>query len=67
MSNKLKRHLISASNTFLAGFAAELLVNFNNITFETLADGSIYAMLFVALRAGIKAILEGFLLRNKNV
>lgn len=58
MNTNLKRYLISSAVTFLSGFALVLLSQWDSITLASFGDGSIMGVLFVALRAGVKALIE---------
>jgi hypothetical protein len=59
---RYKEYLYSMALTFVAGFSAELLVHINEITPESLENGAIWALLFVAVRTGLKLVLEGVVL-----
>ncbi len=61
MNDTVKRYLISSCVTFFTGFALVLVAQADSITLETFRDGSVYGVLFVALRAGFKAVVEYFL------
>lgn len=54
----MKRHLISAGITFVTAFAIAIIPVIDTITLESIEDGSIIAIVFVAFRAGIKGLLE---------
>ena len=56
----IKRYLISTAVTFTAGFAIALIPNLDNITLENIGTGALAGVVFAALRAGVKAVLEGF-------
>ncbi len=58
----IKRWIISTIITFLAGLGIYLMANIDSITLETLKDGSLWAFIFAGIRAGIKAVIEGFLI-----
>lgn len=53
-----KRYLISSILTFLAGFLAVILSSLDNLTLESLSNGSLAGVVFVAVRAGLKVALE---------
>ena len=57
----MKRHLISAGVTFVTAFAIYFLTVIDSLTLENLLNGGIVSVLFVGVRAGIKALLEYFL------
>jgi len=56
--NNIKRYVISALVSFLAGFAIVILADINSITLESIKNGSIAGLIFVAIRTGIKGMLE---------
>ena len=58
MKKSTKRYLISSAVTFGAVFAGSLLLNIDNIELSSFTDGVAVAVLFTALRAGVKAVLE---------
>lgn len=60
MSETVKRYLISTAITFVAGFAIALIPSLDNITLENIGTGALAGVVFAALRAGLKAVLEGF-------
>lgn len=53
-----KRYLWSSLVTFLAGFSISLLPEIDSISLESLRSGAVLGMLFIPVRAGIKAVLE---------
>jgi len=57
-----KRYLVSSLVTFLAGLFSTLLFDWDKITLETLKDGSILGIIFLAVRGGFKGVLELFIL-----
>ena len=57
----LKRYFISSALSFLAGFAVVVVADLDTITLESFQNGAWVGLVFVALRAGLKAVLEGFL------
>jgi hypothetical protein len=57
----MKRHLISAGITFVTAFAIYFLTVIDSLTLESLLSGGLVSVLFVGVRAGIKALLEYFL------
>lgn len=58
MNQTLKRHLVSAGITFFVGFAIVFVSDIDKISLDMLKDGSYVGLLFAAVRAGIKALLE---------
>lgn len=61
MSNTTKKYIVSSLVTFLAAFGYVVLQNIDNVTIEALSNGAVLGILFSALRAGVKALLEFFL------
>lgn len=61
----LKRYLISSGITFLTAFVAVILPTISTISLSDLKDGALAGVLFVAIRAGIKAVLESTLVTLK--
>ena len=57
----IKRYIISSALTFLTGFALVLVGQADGITLESFRDGTLVGVLFVAVRAGLKMLLEAFL------
>lgn len=66
MNKNIKRWIISSVVTFLGGFAAVLVVDIGNITLDTLSDGGLAGIIFVAVRGGVKALLELFILKTRE-
>ena len=58
MSQNVKRYLISSGVTFASAFVVVLLANWELTTLEAIKTGAIGGVLFTALRAGVKALLE---------
>ena len=58
----MKRYLLSALITFLAGFLVVLSVAFQDLRVESLTDGTLLVILLAAFRAGLKGLLEAFVL-----
>jgi len=61
MNKTVKRYIISSVVSFLSGFGIVLLNNIDSIDLETIRSGAVVGILFLAVRGGIKAILEFFL------
>jgi hypothetical protein len=59
--SNVKRYLISSLVTFLTGFALVLVAQIDSLSLESFKDGALAGVLFSALRAGIKGVLEYFL------
>lgn len=53
-----ERYLWSSAVTFLAGLLMVLLDNWGQFTLDSFKDGSFLGALFVAVRAGVKAVFE---------
>lgn len=53
-----KRYIVSSIVTFLTGMAVVLLSQWDSITLTSFTDGSILGLGFVAVRAGLKALIE---------
>lgn len=62
----MKRHLISGAITFFTAFAVVVLSQIDSITIETVQSGAVAGIIFAALRAGIKALLELFVASYAN-
>lgn len=58
MSTKTKKYLISSLVTFLTGFGLTFLAQIDSITLSSFKDGTLVALIFVACRAAIKALIE---------
>lgn len=58
----MNEYIKSAAITFFATFAIFLLANMDGITQASFTDGTLVAIVFVAVRTGIKALLESFVL-----
>lgn len=56
-----RRYIISSLITFLAGAAIEIVPLLNELTVEAVRDGALIGILFVAIRAGFKAVIEAFI------
>lgn len=54
----IKRWLISSSITFLAAFAATFATELKSISLEGLETSAIVGVVFTAVRAGVKALVE---------
>ncbi len=53
-----KTELKSFVITFTVAVCLVLIANWDNVTLETIKDGSIYGILFGAARAGLKGVIE---------
>lgn len=61
----LKRYLVSSTITFLTSFSLVLVTEIDDITIDSFKDGTIVGIVFVAVRAGVKSILEHYLNSKK--
>ena len=66
MNNNIKRWLISALISFATGFALVMVSNIDTLTLDSFKNGSWVGFLFVAMRAGFKALAEGFIAWRKQ-
>lgn len=62
LKQELKRWALSSLVTFISGFSFVFVAGIEDVTLESFKDGSIVGFAFVCVRAGIKAVLEAFLL-----
>lgn len=62
----IKRYLISSGVTFITAFCVVLLANIDSLTLESFKDGAFIGIMFTALRAGVKGLLE-FIVANFNI
>jgi hypothetical protein len=60
----MKRYLISSAVTFFTAFALYFVTVIDTINVENLTDGALASLVFVGARAGLKALLEAFILTN---
>jgi hypothetical protein len=58
ISENWKRYLTSSGVTFLAAFILYLSANLDQLTAESLETGAYVAVVFAAIRAGVKALME---------
>lgn len=58
MNKNLKRYLISSGVSFISAFLLTLSINLTTLDLESVGLSAIVAILFTALRAGIKAVVE---------
>lgn len=61
MKQTILRYFMSSIITFLAGVAMVLLASWDQITLESFKTGAIAGVAFLAIRAGVKALIEMFL------
>jgi len=64
MNKTYKKYIISSLLTFATGFALAILPVIDSITLESIESGAIVGVLFAALRAGLKALLEMFIQKD---
>lgn len=57
----VKRYALSSLISFSAGFVVVILANHDSFTLASFQDGSVIGIVFLAVRAGAKLVLEGFL------
>lgn len=65
MTTNTKRYLISSIVTFLSAMALVLLSQWDSITLASFKDGSILGLIFIAVRAGLKGVIEYLLSLKK--
>jgi hypothetical protein len=56
-----KRYAVSTLITFGAGFAIAILPDLSHLTLSDLQSGAIVGVLFGAVRAGVKMVIEAFI------
>lgn len=66
MSETTKRYIVSSTVTFISAFSLYFITVIDDITIETVSSGAIISMIFVGIRAGIKALLESFIHWEQN-
>jgi len=64
MDKELKRYIISSGVTFLSGFLFSLAAQIGSIDIETMGWSALGAIGLVALRAGLKMLLESVTLNK---
>lgn len=58
----IKRWAVSSLITFAGGFAVAILPSLNDLSLTDLETGAYVGVLFTAVRAGLKAVVEAFVL-----
>ena len=58
MNKTFKRYAMSSLITFVSGFAMSMLAQYDKVTLETVQNGALLGIVFTALRAGFKLVLE---------
>lgn len=56
----------SAVTTFLSGFVTEMLFHIDDITLETIKDGTWYGFVFLGVRTGLKAVGQAYIKRKAS-
>ena len=64
MNETMKRYIVSSVVTFLTGFVFVMYSQVDSITIESFKDGSLFGVVFVATRFGIKGVMEVFLIKR---
>lgn len=62
----MKEHLLSALNTFIAGFAIAIYPLLNDLSLENLSKAALLAVIFAGVRAGVKALIEYLFINNQS-
>jgi len=62
----MKRYIFSSVVTFLTAFALYFVTVVDTITLDSFSSGAIAGLLFVGARAGVKALLEYFILETAH-
>lgn len=57
MNITTKDYIRSSVVTFIAGMAVEVLPLLNDLTLESVLDGALIGVLFVAVRGGVRAVV----------
>ena len=63
MSKKAKKWLMSSLITFITAFGTVILSQYDALQLSSLTDGVLMGVIFTALRAGVKALLEMYLVK----
>lgn len=58
----IKQHIISAVLTFVTAAAIVILPQIDSLTMESFKDGAFWGVIFAAVRAGVKALVQTFLI-----
>lgn len=62
----MNEHIKSALITFFVSFAIVMVAEIDTFTTDSFIDGTVIGVVFVAVRAGVKALLELFLTMNRG-
>lgn len=66
MKQVTKRYIQSTTITFLTGFCTVLLTDIDKLNVQSFIDGSYVGLLFSAVRSGVKALIEAFIVWKSN-
>lgn len=66
MSQTTKRYLTSSLITFFTAFSLAVVPVIDSITLDNLYNGALVGVLFVGVRAGVKALLEFLIVPMDN-
>ena len=66
MNKTLKAYIISGIISFISGFALIVLADIDSLSLGSLKDGGLAGLFFVAVRTGIKYLLQDFLVSVGN-
>lgn len=66
MKQVTKRYIQSTVVTFLTGFCTVLIADWDKLNLQSFVDGSYVGLLFSAVRAGVKSLIEAFMLWRGN-
>jgi len=58
MTKTTKRYLVSSLITFASAFAVVVLASIDSLSIQDVETGAVASLLFTAIRAGVKAVLE---------
>ena len=61
MKDLTRRYFVSTFVTFLTGFGIVIVADIDSLTLQSFQDGTFIGVLFAAVRAGFKAVIEAFL------
>lgn len=58
MKTSTKRYIVSSLVTFITAFSLAILPILDELSLDSFKDGAIVSVIFVGVRAGIKAFIE---------
>lgn len=58
MKQSTKKYIVSSIVTFISAFSLAILPTIDSLSVDNLTDGVIVSVIFVGIRAGIKALIE---------